>query len=51
MASRNKNCSFCGKKCKVEDMIPHGSNFLCDLYCLQLFEEAYEGKEIKKEHE
>ena len=51
MAIKKKNCSFCGKKCKVEDMIPHDDKFLCDSYCLQLYEEAYEGKEVKKDHE
>jgi len=51
MASKKKACDFCGKKCKVEDMIPHGINVLWDPYCLQLFEEAYEGKVVKKEHE
>jgi len=51
MASKNKHCDFCGKKMKLADMIPHNGKYLCDKFCLQLFSEAYEGQEVKKEHE
>jgi hypothetical protein len=45
---KNKNCDFCGKKCKVEDMIPHGDKLLCDQGCVELYISSYETEEEKK---
>jgi hypothetical protein len=46
--SKNKNCDFCGKKCKTSEMIEHNDKFLCDQGCVELYVESYETEEVKK---
>lgn len=50
MASKNKHCDFCGKKCIKTEMINYKDKaLLCDIGCQKLWVESYGTEEDKSE--
>lgn len=49
MASKTKTCDFCGKRGNKSEMIQYEDKLFCDDLCVQLWREAFEDEENKKD--